>query len=106
MDKRKLGKLRKLCLVLLQRTKKDYFQNLNAEDLSDKKFWKTIKPYFSIKVLNSNKMLLKGKGELIADEKQLASIVNKFFINITKCFKSYNKSFNKEFQQVTEEHVY
>ena len=38
---------------LLRRTKKDYFQNLNIRDLSDnRKFWKTIKPYFSNKRLN------------------------------------------------------
>ena len=29
-------------------------------------------------------MFLKEKGELVSDEKQLASIMNKFFINITK----------------------
>ena len=29
-------------------------------------------------------MLLKKKGELLSDEKQLASIINTFFINITK----------------------
>ena len=32
-------------------------------------------------------MLLKEKGELVSDEKQLASIMNKFFINITKSLK-------------------
>ena len=46
--------------MLLQRTKKEYFQNLNVKHLSDnKKILKTIKPYFSNKRLNSNKMLLK-----------------------------------------------
>ena len=29
-------------------------------------------------------MLLKEKSELVSDEKQLASIIKKFFINITK----------------------
>ena len=48
--------------MLLRRTKKDYFQNLNVKDLSvSKKFWKTIKPYFSNKGLNSNKILLKER---------------------------------------------
>ena len=32
-------------------------------------------------------MLLKQKGELVSDEKQLVSIMNKFFINITKSLK-------------------
>ena len=54
-------------------------------DLSDnKKFWETVKPYFSNKRLNSNKMLLKEKGKLISDEKQLASIMNKFSIIFKK----------------------
>ena len=50
----------------------------------NRKFWKTIKPYFSYKGLNSNKLLLKEKGNLVSDEKELATIMNNFFINITK----------------------
>ena len=81
-------KQRNFCVTVLRRTKKEYFQNLNVKDLSDnKKFWKIIKPYFSNKGLNSNKMLHKEKGELVSDEKQLASIMSKFFINITKSLK-------------------
>ena len=53
--------------------------------LSDnKKFWKTIKPYFSNKGLNSNRLFLKEKGNPVSNEKQLATIMNNFFINITK----------------------
>ena len=62
-----------------------YFKNLNVNDLSDnRKVWKTIKPYFSNKGLNSKKLLLKEKGNLVSDEKELATIMNNFFINITK----------------------
>ena len=80
-------------------------------------------------------MLLKEKGEFISDEKQLASIMNKFFINITKSLKlkedqgsppvtlnnilkkfifhpsidkirkTYENNKKFSFQQVTEEHV-
>ena len=78
-------KQRNFCVNLLRKTKTDYFQNLNIRDLSDnRKFWKTIKPYFSNKGLNSNKLLLKEKGNLVSNEKQLATIMNSFFINITK----------------------
>ena len=70
---------------LLRKTKDDYFQNLNIRNLSDnRKFWKTIKQYFSNKGLNSNKFLLKEKGNLVSNKKQLATIMNSFFINITK----------------------
>ena len=62
-----------------------YFKNLNVKDLSDNhKFWKTIKPYFTNNALNSNKLLLKEKGNLNSDEKEPATIMNNFFINITK----------------------
>ena len=51
------------------------------KDLSDnKKIWKTIKPYFSNKGLNSNKLLLNEKGR---GDKELENLVNSFFINIT-----------------------
>ena len=74
--------------MLLRRAKKGYFQNLNVKYLSDKKVsWKTIKLYFTNKGLNSNKMLLKEKGELVSDKKQLVSIMNKFSNSIRKSLK-------------------
>ena len=79
-----IKKQRNFCVNLLLKTKKDYFQNLNIRDLSDnKKFWKTVKPYFTNKALNSNKLLLKEKGNLVSNERQLATIMNSFCIDIT-----------------------
>ena len=76
---------RNVCVYLLRKAKTVYFKNLNVKDLSDnRKFWKLIKPYFSNKGLNSNKLFLKEKGNLVSDEKELATIMNNFFINITK----------------------
>ena len=71
---------------LLRKTIKDlFFQNLNIRDSSDnRKFWKTIKPYFSNKGLNSNKFLIKDKGKVVSNEKQFAAIIKNFFLNITK----------------------
>ena len=77
-------KQRNFCVNLLQNTKKDYFQKLNLKDLTDnKKFWKIIKPFFSNKGLNSNKLMLREKDVLITDEKALATLMNKYFVNIT-----------------------
>ena len=80
-------------------------------------------------------MLLQEKGDLVSDERQLASIMNKFFINITKTLnlkedqgshfvtledilkniifhlsidkitKTYESNKKFSFQQVTEKHV-
>ena len=72
-------------LIFFVKLKQNTLKNLNLKDLSDNRnFWKTIKPYFSNKGLNSNKLLLKEKGNLVSDEKELATIMNNFFINITK----------------------
>ena len=63
-------KKRNLCVDLLRKTKIEYFKNLNVKDLSDnRKFWKTIKPYFSNKGLNSIKLLLKKKAILFQMKK-------------------------------------
>ena len=77
-------KQRNFCVNLLCNTKKDYFQKLNIKDLTDnKKFWKTIKPFFSNKGLNSNKLMLREKDVVVADEKALATLMNNYFVNIT-----------------------
>ena len=76
---------RNFCVNLLRKTKKDYFQNLNMRNLSsNRKFLKTITLYFSNKGVNSNKFLLKEKGNLVSNKKQLATIMYSLFINITK----------------------
>ena len=77
----------------LLRKKTDYILNLSIWDLSDnRKFWKTIKPYFTNKGVNLNKLLLKEEGNLVSNEKQLATIMNSFFVDITKGLelKEYN----------------
>ena len=82
---RKIIKKKNFFVNLLRKTKTDYFQNLNIQNLSDNgKFWKTIKQYFRNEELNSNKLILKEKRNLVSNVKQLATIMNSFFINITK----------------------
>ena len=77
-------KQRNFCVNLLRNTKKDYFQKLNIRDLTDnKKFRKTIKSFFSNKGLNSNKLMLREKDFVVADEKALATLMNNYFVNIT-----------------------
>ena len=62
-------------LIFFVKLKQNTLKNLNLKDLSDNRnFWKTIKPYFSNKGLNSNKLLLKEKGNLVSDEKELVTI--------------------------------
>ena len=56
-------KQRNFCVNLLRKTKTEYFQKRNVKDLlENKKIWKTIKPFFSNKGLNSNKLMLKNNN--------------------------------------------
>ena len=81
----KYKKQRNFCVKLLRKTKQDYFNNIDIESVSDtKKFWKTIKPYFSNKGLNSNKIFLSEKGRLIKDPAAIATTMNDYFVNITE----------------------
>ena len=66
-------KQRNFCVNLLRKTKTEYFQKLNIKDLSDsRKFWRTIKTFFSNKGLNSNKLILKENNRLITEEKEFS----------------------------------
>ena len=70
---------------LLRKTKRSYFEQINIKDISDnRKFWSTIKPFFSNKGLNSNKLMLIENDKLISEEPLLAKIMNEYFTNITK----------------------
>ena len=52
-------KKRNFCLKLLRQTKEKYFNNINVKKVSDNKiYWKSVKPFFSNKGLNSHSILL------------------------------------------------
>ena len=73
------------CVSLLRERKRNYFKNVNMQDITDnKKFWKTIKSYFSDKGYNQNKITIVEKNSIITDEKKIATLRNAYFINITK----------------------
>ena len=64
----KYKKQRNFGVKPLCKTKQDCFNNIDIKSVSDtKKFWKTIKPYFNNKGLNSIKIFLSEKGRLIKD---------------------------------------
>ena len=79
---------RNFCTNLLRKTKKEYFSKLDIIKISDsKKFWKTIKPFFSDKGLNCNKMMLSENDQIISDETTIADTMSKYFVNITNKLK-------------------
>ena len=58
---------------------------MKIQDIRDnKKFWKTIRPYFRDKGYNQTKITIVKKCSIITDEKKIATLMNNYFINITK----------------------
>ena len=77
-------KLRNECVKLTKKVKREYFDKLNINSFSDnKKFWSTIKPFFSDKNKKSGKIILVENNEIITDNKLNAEIMNEYFVNIT-----------------------
>ena len=53
---RQLYKKEQFLCKSFKENKAEYFENINVKYINDnKKFWKTIKPFFSNKGLNTNK---------------------------------------------------
>ena len=93
-------KQRNFCVNLLRKTKKEYFENINIKDINDnKKFWKTVKPLFSDKGLNTNKLMIIEKNNLISEESILANTMNQYFTSITKTTASKKISPIKKFRR-------
>ena len=76
---------RNYCVNLLKKSKKQYFSNINVSDITDNKsFWKSVKPYFSNKEWNFNKITLVENDAIIRNDRIISKTMNKFFINTTK----------------------
>ena len=81
-------KQRNFCVKHLRQTKEKYFSDINVKSISDnKKSWKTIKPFFSNKGLNTNNMMLVEDNEILREEEIIAKIMNNCFTNITTHLK-------------------
>ena len=81
-DKIAYSKQRNECVNLLRKTKKAYYLNLNVKDIVDKKFWKTVKSFFSDKSNNFENISLFENGNLLTDDFEIAETFNKYFQNL------------------------
>ena len=63
---------RNFCVSFLRKTKKNCFKNVKVQDITDnKKFWKTIPPYFSDKGCNQTNITIIEKDSIITGEKKM-----------------------------------
>ena len=74
--------------MLLKKTKKEYFGNLNEKNVCDNKtFWKTVKPFLSDKIVSKEQITLVENNENISEDRDVAQTLNSFFSNIATNLK-------------------
>ena len=77
------NKQRNICISVLRKTKRSYFENLYIKNLSDnRKFWGTVKPLSSSKLRSNDYITLNQNYLLIRNKYKIANIFNTFFVNI------------------------
>ena len=82
-DKEAYNKQRNYCVSLIRKTKQQYYNNLDHRKVADNKsFWKYIKPLFSDKSSNSNKITLVEKDLILEKNDDIAETFNDFFISV------------------------
>ena len=78
-------KQRNLCVKLLKRAKKTFYNTLDVKKVCDNKtFWKTIKPNFTEKTIKDQKITLVEKKTVISEYSELAEVFNNYFGNVVK----------------------
>ena len=84
MQTKKLTINKEIIVYLFRREKKSFFNNLDTKEIVDnKRFWQTIKPFFSGKNrVKNNITLTEDKTKIVSDNNLVAETLNKFFANI------------------------
>ncbi len=73
---------RNLCVKILKKAKKEYYNNIDIKLLNDnRKFWKNIKPFFSEKQKKLSKLILVENDLIISNDCKISEILNDFFID-------------------------
>ena len=70
-------KQRNLCVTMLRKSKKYYFNNLNVRNITDNiQFWKTVKSFFSIKVGANERITLIEEEKVVSKMKENHQVEN------------------------------
>ena len=97
-DKKAYNTQRNYCLTLVRKAKKDYYNNLDHENVTDNKtFWKSIKPFFSEKGSTHDKIALVEQDLILDKNDNVAEVLKKNFINVVSnlnVLKYHDKSVN------------
>ena len=89
-------KQRNSCVKLFRIEKRNYYNNLDISLVTDnRKFWKTVKPFFSDKSQSQNKIVLTEGERIISNDVEVAEKMNEFFVTVTDSL-GINENFNDE----------
>ena len=92
----KFRKQRNSCVKLFRKEKRNYYNNLDISHITDnKKFWKTVKPFFSDKSHSNNKIVLTEGEKIISNDVEVAETMNEFFVTVTDSL-GINENSNNE----------
>ena len=79
-SRRRFNRQRNFCVSLLRKTKRSFFGKLDHRVVSDnRKFQKTIGPFFSKKAFHKEFIILNNNNKTISNNEELAEILNKHF---------------------------
>ena len=71
--KQAYNKQRNLCVTMVQKVEKNYFSNLNVRNITDnKRFWKTMKPFFCSKVGDNERKTLVEGDKAVSEDREVA----------------------------------
>ena len=58
-----------MCVTLLRKSRREYYQNLSVENICDNKnFWQIVKPLMSNKIMSSEKITLSEGTKILKND--------------------------------------
>ena len=85
------NKQRSICVSLVRKSKREYYENLDVKCVQDNKnFWKKVLPLFSNKIKSKEKIVLVENAEIVTEDSKLVKIFNDFFSTVNKLILSIN----------------
>ena len=76
---------RNICVILLRKSKRSYFENLTVKLVRDnKKFCKNVAPLFSNKIKSKERITLIENENINSNDKKVAETFHEFFSNVVK----------------------
>ena len=91
--KQAYNKERNLCVTMVRKAKRNYFNNPSVRNVAtNKQFWKTVKPFFSSKVGDNERITLIERDKVVSEDRELGEIFESYFETIVE-----NLGINSEF---------